>query len=121
MLLETFRIHSQMRPCMQKYIPKQHTSHFRINARVLNFTSTTRSCIFAKREPFLNMGYIKQTDLVTRWKNRRLQFSTFDRASFLFIMYQFFKNNLLYKYCIIEFYFIQNYIFFGMVLHELKC
>ena len=29
------------------------------------------------------MGYIKQTDLVTRWKNRRLQFFNFRQGQFL--------------------------------------
>ena len=30
----------------------------------------------------LNIGYIKQTDLVTRWKNRRLQFFNFQQCHF---------------------------------------
>ena len=30
----------------------------------------------------LNIGYIKQTDLVTRWKNRRLQFFNFQQGQF---------------------------------------
>ena len=38
---------------------------------------------FAKREPFQNMGYIKQNDFVTRWKNRRLQFFNFRQGQFL--------------------------------------
>ena len=29
------------------------------------------------------MGYIKQTDLVTRWKNRRLSFFNFRQGQFL--------------------------------------
>ena len=55
-----------------------------INASILNSTITKRLHVhFAKREPFLNIGNLKQTDLVTRWKNRRLQFINFQQGQFL--------------------------------------